>query len=148
MENKYTSLEISRLIQNKVPEVETGERYLWLYAHVEYAVENGTDNDKEHPPITAYRLDDVLTCIRVWGDKQGWEEYVCSECGYKVSKYGDGQCLRPDDQPPYCGVVLIDGPHRVSPIYFHCNRLLTAYLADNGFGERCERVIKSIFEEV
>lgn len=32
------------------------------------------------------------------------------------------------------------------PFYAHQHRLITAYLADDGFGERCDEVIRSIFE--
>ena len=125
--NKYTSIELSRLIQSKVPEVETG---LWMLPsnnEAGFSLEEERWNDDDPP---ALRLDDVLTCIRVWGEKQG-KMGVCDCCGKENIK----QCFCVSGD---VGVENWD--------FWNSHRLLTAYLADNGFGERTERVIRSIFE--
>ena len=134
MENKYTSLEISRLIQSKVPEVETELWYPFSMSSVRqkkklYTTTKRSSLYKEVCSFSpAYRLDDVLRAIKVLGEKQG-KMGVCSDCGAENIK----RCACYKD----VGVENWD--------VWHSHRLLTAYLADNGFGERTERVIRDIF---
>lgn len=174
MTNKYTSLELSRLIQSNVPEADMEEypRYCgghtWYYEsdegiheeceetaaviqEDEYCESASLVCEKTYP---RYRLDDVIQAIKVWGEKQGWKptEYTIGDS--RVCLIHGDEDLVDCDGTEYdpgglgcamCGDSIGDLVYRDE---YHSHRLLTAYLADDGFGERCERVIKSIFEEV
>ena len=131
--NKYTSIELSRLIQRKVPEVET--EYGWTnegHGDKWYIVPRDQQYWDTYYSVSvehnAYRLDDVLRAIKVWGEKQG-KMGVCDTCGVENIK----QCL-----------CICAGVEDWDVWYSHS--LLAAYLADDGFGERTEGVIRSIFE--
>lgn len=137
MENKYTSLEISRLIQSKVPEVETELWYSFRMSSVYqkkklYTTTQRYSLDEEvYSFYPAYRLDDVLRAIKVLGEKQGKFDYVRDWRGVRV-KNSETEV----DE-------VVDG----TEIEWQCHRLLTAYIEDGlQFGERCEGVIRSIFE--
>ena len=163
MENKYTSLEISRLIQSKVPNVETEKWWIWTDKKnpqiiLLSTVESERWRYKRHLLFDgfhsrAYRLDDVLRAIQVWGEKQGWKptEYTIGDS--RVCLIHGDEDLVDCDGTEYdpgglgcamCGDSIGDLVYRDE---YHCHRLLTAYIEDGlQFGERCERVIKSIFE--
>ena len=140
MTNHYTSIELARLIHGEVPEVETGAWYATFNPIGATGTvtrittdTNGVSEKSFGTPrfVCAYRLDDVLRAIKVWGEKNG-KMRVCADCGAENIK----KCHCYHD----VGVENWD--------VWHSHRLLTAYLADNGFGERTEEVIRSIFEEV
>ena len=156
--NKYTSIELSRLIQSKVPEVET--EYGWTnegHGDKWYIVPRDQQYWDTYYSVSvehnAYRLDDVLRAIKVWGEKQGWKptEYTIGDS--RVCLIHGDEDLVDCDGTEYdpgglgcamCGDSIGDLVYRDE---YHCHRLLTAYIEDGlQFGERCERVIKSIFE--
>lgn len=130
MTNQYTPIELSRLIQSKVPEVKTGMWHRSPLPHFGYHEWTIKDCELAHgaESVTAYRLDDVLTCIKVWGEKNG-KMGVCADCGAENIK----KC------PCYKDVGVENWD------VWHSHRLLTAFLADDGFGDRCERVLRDIF---
>lgn len=128
----YTSLEISKLIHEKVPEVETEKKHLgvsnntgtpWYYSWRIVPSEDGVDypyNNGREQMCQAYTLNDVIRAIKVWGEKQEW----------------GGQIYQGDD----------DKPRFVSQIEIVCHRLLEAYLPTLSMqGEEVERVIRDIF---
>lgn len=144
MTNKYTSLELSRLIHSKVPNVETEKWWIWTDKKnpqiiLLSTVESERWRYKRHLLFDgfhsrAYRLDDVLRAIQVWGEKQGLNR----ELRYLIEGYcKDDECNATEE---------VEVSEIVSEVEYHCHRLLTAYLADDGFDERTEEVIRSIFE--
>lgn len=151
MTNQYTSLELSRLIQSKVPEVGTEKWYSYLScgdgckAHVHGQIIL-TDSKYSHDAVPAYRLDDVLRAIKVWGERKGNQCAYCLDSKLmKCRKHrGSGHYLLPC---VWCTGSGDEKNNDGTPRWMvDAQEVFTAYLADNGLGERSEKVIRDIFE--
>lgn len=132
MNQQYTSLDISRLIHSKVPEVETD--FYWCnqtqtknYGTIEvpWHIIYGHNGWISEVLVPAYRFDDCVRAIQVWGETNN----KCRGCRL-VDGFHEFDC--PANDANSIGVL--------------CERLLTAYLAADGFGERSEGVLRDIFE--
>lgn len=140
MTTRYTSLELSQLIHAAVPEVET---VAWHEIH-ENGQYLGMANTRYKKSVThavdyfpAYRLDNVLECIKAWGEKNGYNEskWKCVNYNEKANEIGERGCAS-----PYCSYAGWQDIKELS------HNLLTTYLEEEGFGPKCERIIRSIFK--
>jgi hypothetical protein len=119
----YTTLEVSRLIASKVPEVETDFAWIrkgitWMLAYKtelgDYVSTLGTHHHAGiEEKLTAYRLDDAIRAIKVYGEKEGWwvvdtasayDSRVIEESLNLVQAYLASDCNMAD---PMVGEVLI-----------------------------------------
>lgn len=126
MSNIYTSLEISKLIYEKVPEVDIHKEQ-WENECEWVGGYDGCSRVVNRYP--KYRLDDVMRAVNVWGEKQG-KLGVCNHCGAENKK----DCL------------CIDGGLEDWDVWTQ-HLVLSNYIADNlSFGEHSEKLLREIFK--
>jgi hypothetical protein len=69
MQVTYTTLEVSRLIESKVPEVETGSAYIYNPTNDTWIAVTGWSKE-DCDGVPRYRLDDCIRAIKVYGEKK------------------------------------------------------------------------------
>lgn len=134
--SNYTSPEISKIIHECVPEVEI-PRGQW---EQECEWVGGYDG---HSRVTneypKYRLDDVMRAVKVWGEKQGYNElkWKCENYNPRANERGERGCA--SLQCEYAGWKDVNEL---------CHDLLTAFLPSLSMqSKEVEDIIKETFKK-